>query len=427
MEIAGTMMVLLVSAMTVYVAARLHDGKHPRLGRPLFWLVTLMETGLFLLMAGWHMLPALGASYVILMALSYFYDVASGKYPAEESFLKVLWFLCYPPQLLMGPIGRFDRMKQTLFSPKLTAEGLLSGAERLLWGLFKKLVIADRIAPVTAHLAGDPKTYDGVYVLLLMLCYAVQLYADFTGGIDLVLGISKCFGIVLDENFKSPYFATSLKDYWRRWHITMASWFREYVFYPLGTGRMLRSLKKAVTARFGVAAGRRVPVYLASLLVWILTGLWHGFNANCLLWGLLNFLILMISYEWENAVARRKEKPAADSKGIRVLRILWTFFLVSALRLFDVYDTVGETFRAFASLFTLRHLTELSAGLKSIPLGIPDLSVLLAGTGVMILTGFIKRKGTALRPVIIMLLFFSVLIFGVYGPGYDPAGFIYQR
>ena len=220
----------------------------------------------------------MGISFYTLQAIGYVIDVYRGTIPAQKNFFKLSLFISFFPQLVQGPISKMGEVAETLYAPHdFEGKQVIFGLQRILWGFFKKLVIADCVLTGVTTVIGDLEKYNGVYVFIGMFLYTLQLYADFTGGIDITIGIAQTFGVVLPENFKRPYFSKTLKEYWRRWHITLGSWFREYVYIPLGGSR------------------RSVPrVILNLLIVWLLTGIWHGAGYNFMLWGFMLFCILVI-------------------------------------------------------------------------------------------------------------------------------------
>ena len=179
----------------------------------------------------------LGISYYTLQIIAYLVDVYKGKYKPEESFFNFTLFIMYIPHLFIGPISRYEDMKETLLAKrKITANNIFDGLIRVCWGLIKKFVIAGRTAILIATISGDLK-YSGAYAFLAMIIYSINLYADFSGGIDIVMGVSKMLGIDLKENFNSPYYSQSIKEFWRRWHISLSSWLKDYVYIPLGGNR----------------------------------------------------------------------------------------------------------------------------------------------------------------------------------------------
>ena len=200
----------------------------------------------------------LGISYYTFQSMGYLIDVYQRKYDPEKSLLRTALFVFYFPQLTVGPISRFDRLKEELYSPhRFSMDRLAAGGQRVLWGYFKKLVVADRIGPAASMITGSPEIYGGVYALLGIVGHVIQLYADFSGGIDIILGISEMFGIHLPENFDRPFSSRSLAEFWRRWHMTLMQWFREYIFFPVSTSQAARKLS--------AAAGRRESAGLSGL------------------------------------------------------------------------------------------------------------------------------------------------------------------
>ena len=201
----------------------------------------------------------LGISYYTFQSMGYLIDVYQRKYDPEKSLLRTALFVFYFPQLTVGPISRFDRLKKELYSPhRFSMDRLAVGGQRVLWGYFKKLVVADRIGPAASMITGSPEIYGGVYVLLGIVGHVIQLYADFSGGIDIILGISEMFGIRLPENFDRPFSSRSLAEFWRRWHMTLMQWFREYLFFPVSPSQAARKLSVAAGRLAGKKAAGKV-------------------------------------------------------------------------------------------------------------------------------------------------------------------------
>jgi alginate O-acetyltransferase complex protein AlgI len=289
-----------VTILTVWISAQ-----HVRKSRIWFILCLFVNFGIlaflkFRVAEGSGLLLPLGISYYTFQSMGYLMDVRKGKYPAEKSLPRFALFISFFPQLALGPISRYDQLKKELYTPhKRDAETIGSGAQRILWGYFKKLMIANRLSGAVAAIGQDPERFGGIYVLVGMLLYTAELYADFTGGADIAIGSAELFGIHLPENFKTPFFSRKLSRYWTSWHITLMNWFREYIFYPTAVCKPVRILSRKFRNRFGKKAGDRVSLWSASILVWLITGIWHGFNLRCVLWGLLNCIILLASHELE--------------------------------------------------------------------------------------------------------------------------------
>lgn len=382
----------------------------------------------------------LGISFYTLQACGYVIDVYRGSVQAERNLLKMALFVSFFPQLIQGPISRFGDLSKTLYAGhEFDGKTFAFGLERILWGFFKKLVIADRIAPAVIAITGEPTEYKGAYVFCVLFLYTLQLYADFTGGIDITIGIAQALGISLKENFNRPYFSKTLKEYWRRWHITMCEWFRSYVFYPVSTSKWLQGFAKFARKSLGDRAGKRVPVYLASFVVWLATGLWHGASWNFIVWGLLNWFLLMLGEEMEGWSDGLNEKYALRSKGwFKAIRVVRTFLLVMVLNLFDCYVKVGETLTGLASIFVEGNWGVIFDGsMLNFGVSAADYMMALLGTLAMLAVSLLQRKGSVremiltkpyvVRAIIWGGLFVIIVVFGSYGVGYDAAQFIYNR
>ena len=216
----------------------------------------------------WDFVVPLGLSYFIFQSVGYVIDVYRGKLSAQKNPLKYGLFVSFFPQMVQGPISRYDQLAPQLLSQRsLDWRDLKLGIQLCLWGYFKKLVIADRAAVLVNAVITENCPYGGAIIASGILFYCIQLYCDFSGGIDLVAGIAELFGIRLAENFRRPYFAVSLGDFWRRWHISLGAWMRDYVFYPFALSRPVSRLSKAAKGRFGAAFARALPAALTDILL----------------------------------------------------------------------------------------------------------------------------------------------------------------
>lgn len=382
----------------------------------------------------------LGISFYTFQTMGYVIDVYREKYPAERNLFRLALFISFFPQLIQGPISRFDDLKETMFKKhSFDGQNISFGATRILWGYFKKLVIADRLLIAVNTIIGDPDKYQGAYVLLGMFFYAIELYSDFTGGIDITIGIAEVLGIRIKENFIRPYFSKSIVEYWRRWHISLGTWFKEYLFYPISVCKPMLNLSKTSRARFGENIGKRIPVYIATLLVWFTTGFWHGGSWNFIVWGLANGVIILISQECAPLYAKFHQRCQVEHTFYyRLFQIARTFWLMSYLRTFDCYRDVSTTLRMYGSIFTNLNLGELlRSGFMGLGLKLSDYIVLILAVLTVLTVSLIQRRGSvrvklSAKPVLVrytvyFLLFFSILIFGAYGIGYDASQFIYSQ
>ena len=314
------------------------------------------------------------------------------------------------------------------------------GLQRILWGYFKKMVIADRMLTAVNTIIRNSDQYQGAYVFAGMLFYALELYADFTGGIDITIGIAQAMGIKVTENFHRPYFSKSIKEYWRRWHITMGTWFTDYIFYPISVCKPMLKFSKFSRAHFGEAIGKRMPVYLSSFAVWFATGIWHGASWNFIVWGLGNWVVIMISQELEPLYTRFHQRfPGLGEKRVyQGFQVIRTILLMSCLRMFDCYRDVPLTFRMFGTMVTAGNWAVLWNGsLLRLGLTGADFLVLAAGFVLLLTVSLIQRSGSVrekigakpfwFRFILWYALFLATLLLGAYGAGYDSSQFIYNQ
>ena len=382
----------------------------------------------------------MGISFYTFQSMGYLIDVYWGKYPAERNLGKFALFVTFFPQLIQGPISRFADLSKTLYAEHaFDGKQFALGGQRVLWGLAKKLIVADRLAIPLIALVKDPEQYNGVYVLAVMFLYAVQLYADFTGGIDITIGVAQMLGIKVQENFNRPFFSKNTTEYWRRWHISMGSWFRDYVFYPLSVSKTLLKLHQKSRATFG-ERGKRISVHTCTILLWFVTGIWHGASWNFIVWGLLNGIVIIISQELEPLYGKFHGKfpKLKGTFGYRLFEVIRTFWLMSAIRVLDVYRDVPLTFRQYGSIFTNLKLSSLWSG-TFLKLGITAGDWCVAGVGclAMLVCSLLgrtepvrdrlaKRSPHAAWAGCVVLVLLMV-IFGVYGIGFDATQFIYNQ
>ncbi|MCL2079002.1 MAG: MBOAT family protein [Oscillospiraceae bacterium] len=383
----------------------------------------------------------MGISFYTFQAVGYVVDVYREKAKIERNPLKLALFISFFPQVVQGPISRFGELSKTLYSgDPLTRSGAARGAHRILWGFFKKLVIADRLWPALSFLTANSDSYQGVYYLFTIALYAVVLYCDFSGGIDIAIGVAEMFGVRLPENFNRPFYSKSIQEYWQRWHMTMYGWFRDYVFYPMAASKKMLKFSKACRKPFGNSFAKRLPVHISLVFVWFLTGLWHGAAWNFIVWGLINGFVLMVSLEFAPLYARFNARFPSLSKNLlwRCFQILRTFWLMNLIRSFDIYAGVSNTFKMIGTVTSNFSLDKfIGEGISNLTLPISD--YISAGAGLLIVF-FVSYLGRGesdyrdrllkikwpLRYVAAGLVFFMTLIMGAWGHGFDARQFIYN-
>lgn len=383
-----------------------------------------------------NLLMPMGISFYTFQSVGYLMDVYRGSVTAQRHVLKCALFCSFFPQMIQGPISRYADLEPSLFGEnRFDGKKLSYGLQRILLGFFKKLVIADRLLIVVKTVTQDPEQYQGVYVVAAVFLYAVTLYADFTGGIDIAIGVAESLGITLRENFNRPFYAVSIADYWRRWHITMGTWFKDYLFYPLSVAKPMLRLSKWSRAHLGEGFGKRVPVYLSTITVWFATGAWHGASWNFITWGLVNGMVIILSEECSPLYKRFHSRfDVAQKPWYIAITIVRTFCMMCLIRSLDIFAGVGTTVRALGSMFTQFRVGDIS-GLTSLGITIADYVVAFAGVALLIWLGTFKggfRDALAKRPAVlrhgaVILLLLAIVVFGVYGVGYDAKQFIYNQ
>ncbi len=283
---------------------------------------------------GAGILLPLGISFFTFQAAGYLIDSYMGKVEPERNPFRYLLFVSFFPQLIQGPIGRYNQLSKDLYSPKrsLSASQASMGLRQILFGLLKKYALANMLSDTVAYVLDAPNaSTPGVMIVLSILLYSVQQYADFSGGIDLVIGVARLFEVNLTPNFRQPYFATSLGDFWRRWHISLGSWMKDYVFYPFALLRPMQKLGKTVKKHCGKHLGRSIVPSIANILVFALVGIWHGAQLHYLYWGLYNGIIIALSDLLSPVFSKVSQicHLPVKSKLFHVFRVLRTFLIVN--------------------------------------------------------------------------------------------------
>ncbi len=392
-----------------------------------------------------NILVPLGLSYYTFNSIGYLIDVGRGKLAAERHFGKFALFVSFFPSIVQGPLMRYGDVGLQLQQPhKLEYKNLKYGGQLILWGLFKKMVIADRLAAVTATVFNPEFTdFNGAQVLFAVLAYSFQIYGDFSGGTDITRGAAQMMGIELPLNFARPFFATSMADFWRRWHMSLGAWMREYVFYPVMLSKPVTAVSKTFRKRFGSYAGKIVPSVAAPMVVFFLIGIWHGLTWQYIINGLYNALLISASvalipvYKW----LAEKLKVNTESFGFRVFQILRTFFLLCISRIIVKAPSIGvalQMMKAVVTDFDWAFITGANGEIFKLGINEKELTLILICILVLFVVGVLQERGVQLRETIAqqnivfrwtlyLLLIFAILIFGVYGPGYDASVFIYGR
>lgn len=283
------------------------------------------------------LLAPLGISYYTLQSIGYALEVYKGKSVPEKNPLKVLLFVTYYPQMTQGPIGRYPDLAPQLYEGhEFSYHNLSFGCQRILWGLFKKMVIADHMRPMVNTIFDHYATQSGFTLFLGCIYMTVQVYADFSGYTDIVLGVSQVYGIEMMENFQRPFSSQSLSEYWRRWHISLSSWFRDYVFYPASISKGAMSFGKLGKKICSPRIRKLFPVVYALSLVWFCTGFWHDASWRYIFWGIANGVVIISAIILEPQFQWMKEKLhiPQESRWWKNFCVVRTFLIIALLKVF---------------------------------------------------------------------------------------------
>ena len=391
----------------------------------------------------------LGISFYTFQSMGYIVDVYREKTAAEKNPLKFMLFVSFFPQIVQGPISIYDQLAHQLYEPhSFDFTRFKHGMMLILWGFFKKLIIADRAVIAINTVTDSYNSYGGSTLLFTILLYSVQLYADFSGGIDISRGVAQIFGIDMIDNFKRPYFSKSINEYWRRWHISLGAWLKNYLFYPVAMSNVfINASKKMKGTRFGkTAAGAHIakvlPTSVASLIVFLVVGIWHGADWKYVGFGLWNGLIIMVSILLQPVFDIILEKLHINPKAAwySVFQMLRTFIIVLVGYVFDVAPGINESMNTFKLILTNQSFAQARAQISELGLGKKDFIVILVGIIVIFTVSVIQerhpsttiremldKKPFILRFALIFIGIMAVIVYGIYGSGYNPADFVYMQ
>lgn len=364
-----------------------------------------------------------GISFYTFQALGYTVDVYRGEIRAERNFFRYALFVSFFPQLVAGPIERSKNLLNQLRNPKsFSYERMCDGLMMMIWGYFLKLVIADRIAIFVDNMYGNVGVYDGRYLLLASVLFAVQIYCDFAGYSTIAIGAAEVIGFQLMDNFNSPYLSQSVAEFWRRWHISLSSWFKDYLYIPLGGNRK-----------------GKVRKYINIMIVFLVSGLWHGANWSYVVWGGLNGIYQVVGAIFTPVRNRIKEKLHLKKSPLPlvIIYMIVTFILVDFTWIFFRADNVQHAFAVIDSIFNMNNQVLLENGtLYDLGLSRPNFIVLGVSLVILLAADICKYRGIKVRSVILNLNIvirwaviiagiLGVLVFGIWGSGYSATNFIY--
>lgn len=365
----------------------------------------------------------IGVSFYTLQLISYMADVYRGKYDAQRNFLKFFIYISFFPIIIQGPISRYDQLASQLyeghdFEEKKITEGFML----ILWGFFLKLVIADKAAIVVNNVFDSFPVWQGSYVLVAGLLYPIQLYADFQGCTLIAQGVACMFGIKLINNFNHPYFSKSMREFWERWHISLSTWLRDYVYIPLGGSRK-----------------GKVRKWMNLFITFLVSAAWHGSGLKYVVWGLMTSFIQLVEAGLDPVWVKvgKKYDFSSYSKLINFIRCVVTYFLFILTVIIFRADTLEIGCGMLKSLFTVNNAwVWFNDGLLLLGLNLKEYFVLLISIGILLFVSFKQEKGFSFREfifdqnIVIRWFFYIgtvlvIMVFGTYGFGFDAQAFIY--
>ena len=393
------------------------------------------------IISGLNWLVPLGISYYSLTLIGYAADVYFGIAQSQSNPAKLALYGLFFPTMVSGPILRYREDGEQFYKEHpFDYKQMTRGMQRILWGFFKTLVISERMAVIVNTVYGNYDKYTGFYIWIGTVAFAFQLYTNFSGGMDIALGISQTFGLKLPENFDRPFFAKNISEYWRRWHITFGVWMKEYIFYPVLRSSFLTALSKKMRKKLGKKRGKQITTFAGMFILWFAVGIWHGGDWKYIIGsGLLHWLYI-VSGELLDPWFKRvmgKLHINGKSRGMDVFRVIRTFFLVNIGFVFFRASSVGDAFKMLGGALRLGNMrAALSGGLLT--LGLDGIEFVIGAVSLLLLlaVSLLQRKGPVrdriaakalpLRWLLWYALLFYVILLGYYGPGYSAAEFIYQ-
>lgn len=403
-------------------------------------LAIIKINGLIKWEAGKFIFP-MGISYYTFSLVAYIADVYWGKDKAEKNYFKLLLFALFFPKILQGPIARHKTLgPQLVKGNSFDSKACIAGIQLMIWGYFKKMVIGDRLVMFTSTVFASYDKLGGGILLLNAVLSAFQLYADFSGCIDIARGLSQMLGITLEKNFDRPFSSKSAAELWRRWHITLGAWFKDYVMMPLAISPKLIKFCNTVGKRFGKRTVKALMTIIPTLIVWLLTGIWHGTGINYVLWGVYWAILMIVSSVFAPEIAKLAKLFRIDTtkESWKKFQVVRTFLLFCGGRVISTMPTPAAMGEYFARIFTKPQLwqffdgTLFAQGLSELEFAI---SVVLVGLLIAVSCMQAKKSvretidgwNVVFRCAIYALALVLIFVFGIYGPSFNASSFAYMN
>lgn len=365
----------------------------------------------------------LGISFYTLQVISYLADVYRGRVAAQKNPAKFMLFVMFFPQIVQGPIPRYERLAGQLYDGHRFDERMVVGGfYRILWGFFLKLMIADRAAVFVNWVYELDYEYVGCYVLIAGILYSIELYADFAACISISKGVANLFGIQLADNFRHPYLAVSVKDFWHRWHISLSEWLKDYIYIPLGGSRK-----------------GKVRTYINLALTFLVSGIWHGAGLRFVVWGMMHAVYQIMGQLTQNLQRKAAKLTGLDraSEAALWIRRVWTFLCVMMAWIIFRAESLRKGLKMIWSMFQVRNIWIFTNdALLGWALEWKEWVVLAVSVLILFVVSIKQEQGVSfsklvfrqpvyVRWILYLIAIFGIMSFGVYGTGYDAQAFIY--
>ena len=382
----------------------------------------------------------LGISFYTFQMTGYLIDVYRAEYEPERSLFRYALFASYFPQIIQGPINRYQMLAPQFFKEhRLDSRNIKFGFWLFLWGMFKKLVISGRAESfVSIVINGELSKTPGSIILLSVFLFNIQLYTDFSGGIDMMRGVSRMFGIEMAENFRRPFFSESLGEYWRRWHISLGAWIKDYVFYPIAMSKLFAKIGKRAKKLFGDHIGKNLPGGITSVITFVLIGLWHNVTLYYVAYGLWHGIIMAMSTMCAPLFKKYNDffEIRTDCFSYRLFRRFRTWMLITIGEYFTLPESTSASLMMLKRTVFHFQMPELYLSIGNYGLNMQGWAVLAFTILILACVSIKQEEGICIREamerqnlsfqcLMTIGIIFVIAIFGIYGPGYNAADFIY--
>lgn len=382
----------------------------------------------------------LGISYYTFSALSYLLDVYWRRVSWERSYPRFLLYLIYFPHILQGPIERYGRLGEQLKRElRFDYKRVTFGVQLIVWGFMKKLIIADRLTIFITKVYKDYERADGLLFVIAALLDVAYIYADFSGCMDMARGISQIFGVELDLNFDHPFSSKNIAEFWRRWHITLGEWFRDYVYYPVSTSKLVKNIGRKTRSSWPPRLSRLAMNACPIIVTWILTGLWHGTGKTYLAWGIYYAFMLLISSTFGEDLHQLAVRCRVNTETMswQLFQMVRTTLIFAGGRLLTSPGGLWKTKYIVKNILTTFNPWVFTDG-SLYSYGLDEYAVVISiiGIALMGVVGWYQKKasiresiaaqGIVFRWLVYLGAVLAVITFGIYGPGYNASSFVYM-